>query len=187
MATPKRTRPGSYTADLANDVLDRLADGQSLLSIAKRTDMPSRKTVVSWVTNDVEGFSTRYARARDLGLDHLAEEVLQIADTPKGGVIVKTDADGKKETTRRDMVERSRLQVDSRKWYLAKLAPKRYGEKTSLDLSSSDGTMSQSPMDEISRASRVAALIALAQSRMAAEKADAVDWPNPDNKDNSEG
>ncbi len=28
-----------------------------------------------------------------------------------------------------DMIERSRLQVDARKWYLSKLAPKRYGDK----------------------------------------------------------
>jgi hypothetical protein len=32
-----------------------------------------------------------------------------------------------------DMVERSRLQIESRKWLLAKLAPKKYGEKLELD------------------------------------------------------
>jgi hypothetical protein len=31
------------------------------------------------------------------------------------------------------MVERSRLMVDTRKWYLGKMAPKRYGDKLTLD------------------------------------------------------
>lgn len=37
------------------------------------------------------------------------------------------------EVTTGDSVERSKLRVDTRKWYLSKLAPKRYGDRIQID------------------------------------------------------
>lgn len=57
----------------------------------------------------------RYARAKQDGLDAVADEAMDIADADDrspGGV------------------NRDRLRVDTRKWLLAKLAPKKYGERT---------------------------------------------------------
>jgi hypothetical protein len=47
--------------------------------------------------------------------------------------------DGSVEITTADAVDRSRLTVDSLKWYLCKLAPKKYGEKVSTEVSGPDG------------------------------------------------
>jgi hypothetical protein len=48
-------------------------------------------------------------------------------------------ADGSVEITTADAVDRSRLTVDSLKWYLCKLAPKKYGDKLDATLQGPDG------------------------------------------------
>lgn len=95
--------------------------------------MPPESTVREWVIDDVEGFAAQYARARDVGLDSMADETLEIANTPKVGSKTTVDAKGKT-VTKGDMIEHRRLQVDTRKWYLSKMAPKKYGERTKLDV-----------------------------------------------------
>jgi hypothetical protein len=62
--------------------------------------------------------------------------VVEIADTPQIGTKTKTGKDGV-EVTEGDMIDHRRLRVDARKWYLCKLAPKRYGDR--LDLGNADG------------------------------------------------
>ena len=163
-------RPPIYTRELADEVLAHLREGKSLRAICTEPWAPSRQTVYEWIDANTDSFADRYGRARDVALDNLADELLAIADTPQEGVI-ETDKPTGKETKRADMIEHRRLQVDARKWYLAKLAPKRYGDSSKLDLTSSDGTMT--PVDTPTRAARVAQLMALAQQRASAEPDDA--------------
>ena len=61
----------------------------------------------------------------------MAEDIIDIADTPKVGQKTVSKATGL-EVTEGDMVDRSRLQVDARKWLLSKLAPKKYGDKVGV-------------------------------------------------------
>lgn len=158
-----------YTPELAAEICKRLAAGESLRSICRGEGMPCDFTVRQWVIDDHEGFATQYARARDKGLDALAEEALAIADTPVAGVkeVEKLDREGKPytEITRGDMIEHRRLQVDTRKWYLSKLAPKRYGERTAVEVSGPDGGPIQ--IDDSTRAARIAAILAAAARRSA--------------------
>lgn len=133
-----RGRPSTYSADVASEICSRLAEGESLRAICRSEGMPAESTVRGWVIDNVDGFSAQYARARDLGLDCMAEELLEIADTPQSGVKVK-NADGRVETIEGDMIEHRRLRVDSRKWFLSKLAPKRYGDKVTQEISGPDG------------------------------------------------
>lgn len=82
--------------------------------------------------NDDPVLCEQYARAKEQGMDALADETLEIADLTRLGMTTVTRADGSEEFTKKDMVERARLQVDTRKWLLSKLAPKKYGEKLTL-------------------------------------------------------
>jgi hypothetical protein len=63
----------------------------------------------------------------------MADEMIRLADVCREGVKTrrKVLADGtvEVETITADMVERAKLQLDARKWYLSKLAPKRYGDQ----------------------------------------------------------
>lgn len=124
-------RAGSYTNEVAMAICDRLAAGESLLSICKDDDMPSRSVVHEWIVENRHGFADKYARAREIQADTLADEVLQIANTPQMGTKSVSKATGM-EVTEGDMIEHRRLQVDARKWYLAKVAPKKYGDKLAI-------------------------------------------------------
>jgi len=126
-------RPPIYTPELAAEVCRRLSEGETLRAICRDDAMPSRPTITGWIIHDIGGFAAQYAHARDVGLDVLAEQLMQIADTPQEGSKIEEGPTGKKIITG-DMIEHRRLQVDARKWYLAKLAPKRYGEAQRMEL-----------------------------------------------------
>lgn len=125
-------RPSTFTAELAAKICEQLAAGLSLRAICREEGMPDRETVARWVVNDVNGFAAKYAQARDFGLDALAEETIEIADTPRIGTKSVSKATGL-EVTEGDMVEHRKLQVSTRQWYLAKLAPKKYGDKQQIE------------------------------------------------------
>jgi len=104
-------RPSIHTPELAAEICRRLEAGESLRSICRRDGMPSGQCINEWIQDNREGFGDQYAIARNNGLDAMAEQTLDIADDVAGDPA------------------RDRLRVDTRKWYLSKLAPKRYGEK----------------------------------------------------------
>lgn len=124
-------RPSSYTEEIAAEICGRIAEGESLLKICADDHLPNRSTVHEWIVADREGFASKYARAKDACLDLLAEEIIQIADTPEIGQKTVSKATGL-EVTEGDMVEHRRLKIDARKWYLSKVAPKKYGEKIAI-------------------------------------------------------
>jgi hypothetical protein len=121
----------SYDATKAEAICARLADGESLRSICRDKGMPDEKTVRTWALDNTEGFYPQYARAREIGYERLAEEILMIADTPQVGQKSVSKATGM-EITEADMIEHRRLQVDARKWMLSKMLPKRFGDKLEL-------------------------------------------------------
>ncbi|MDV9040915.1 terminase small subunit protein [Stenotrophomonas sp. RAC2] len=126
-------RPSKYSQQLADAICDLLVDGKSLRTICSTAKMPSRSTVIRWLAEN-EAFRNQYARARELQADTLAEEILDIADKAVQGERLKKDGKGKVlERQTGDMVERSKLMIDARKWYAGKLQPKKYGERVALD------------------------------------------------------
>lgn len=121
MTEKERGRPTAFTPELAAEIIARLAAGESLRKICTDDHMPHESTVRLWATDDREGFSTQYTRARQAQMDALAEDILEIADGD--------DAD----------VNRARLRVDTRKWLMSKIAPKRFGERLFNEHSGPDG------------------------------------------------
>jgi len=88
--------------------------------------MPAPSTVRSWALDDREGFAALYSRARELQMYGIADEILEIADD--GSKDIRVTPEGR-ETVDYEIVQRSKLKVDSRKWLLSKLLPKVYGDK----------------------------------------------------------
>jgi hypothetical protein len=80
-------------------------------------------TFRGWVAAD-DGMAKQYALARSLYHDQLAAEILEISDEAVGETANGGSDNG--------AVQRNRLRVDSRKWLLSKLAPKRYGDRLQL-------------------------------------------------------
>jgi hypothetical protein len=127
-----------YTQEIADHICRELAEGKSLRAVCREPGMPSEATVRAWALDDVEGFAAQYTRAREIGYDRLADELLEIADTPKTGVKTTEKATGT-ETTHGDMIEHRRLQVDARKWMLAKMLPKKYGDRLTQEHTGPNG------------------------------------------------
>lgn len=162
--TKKRGRPSTYKPVIARKICERLSNGESLRAICRDEGMPPESTVRQWYIDDAQGFAAHYARARDMGLDSMADEILEIANTPMEGVRTEQSADGTKEV-REDMLGHRRLQVDARKWYLSKLAPKRYGDSSVLALTGPDGEALN--LTDSERAEKIAELLAAAAQRKA--------------------
>ncbi len=69
----------------------------------------------------------------------MADQVLDIADDGTND-FVTSEEDGKTiVTVNYDHIQRSKLRFDARRWYLSKLAPKRYGDATLLKHADPDG------------------------------------------------
>lgn len=117
-----------YTQEIADRICAGLAEGKSLRAVCEQPGMPAESTARAWALDDVNGFAAQYARAREIGYERLADELLEIADTPAVGVKTTHKASGT-ETTEGDMIEHRRLRVDARKWMLAKMLPKKYGDR----------------------------------------------------------
>jgi hypothetical protein len=124
-------RPSKYSAAIAQEICEGLAEGTPLREICRRDHMPEWRTVYDWMARD-DALSTAIAHARDIGYDKMAEECLQIADTPvEGRKIVETE-DGKVMYTREDMLGHRKLQIETRLKLLAKFNPKKYGDRAIL-------------------------------------------------------
>jgi hypothetical protein len=121
-------RPSTFTQEVADKVCARLATGETLRRISRDEGMPPESTVRQWAMDNPD-FAAQYAKSRDLGLDAMADELFDIADDGTNDTQVD---EGGAVLTNHDVIARSRLRVDTRKWYLSKLAPKRYGEKLAL-------------------------------------------------------
>lgn len=142
--TRKRGRQSTYTEAIADDVCARLSTGQSLREISRASGMPSASAIVHWLDDEVNcpGFAARYARARGVWLQVIADEILEISDDSSNDYIARTRSDGSSENVLdAEHVQRSRLRVDSRKWLLSKLKPGVYGDKLQQEISGPDGAV----------------------------------------------
>lgn len=139
-----RGRPTKYTPEIGLTICQRIAGGESLNRICKDDDMPRRETVIQWalghVKRDEKGeiknkeildFSNNYARARIVQATVYADGILDIADDRSKDWVTGDDG---KVVPDYDHIARARLRVDTRKWYLAKMLPKIFGDR--LDLTS---------------------------------------------------
>src|SRR6478609_5777754 len=111
-------KPTRYTNELAEQICERLAvHGESLTAICKTPGMPSYRAVMEWLEK-YPAFAQKYARARDIQTDLIAEEILDIADDSSRDWV--TDPDGNR-IVDHDHISRTRLRVDTRKWIAGKL------------------------------------------------------------------
>lgn len=124
----------AYDQAKADRICEALSQGKSLRKAAEAEDM-SHATVLLWVKEN-QAFSDQYARAREIGYQLLADELVEIADDGSNDSYV--DDDGKVRTDA-EVVARSRLRLDTRKWLLSKMLPKIYGDKVQTELTGANG------------------------------------------------
>ena len=126
---PTIGRPSIYTEELAHEICVRLGLGESLRKICLDERIPSMATVMTWLTKKPE-FLEQYTRAREIQAETQFDELIDIVDQPpelshitdKNGELVEVKFDS-------SYVAWMKLRVDTRKWTAARMAPKKYGEQ----------------------------------------------------------
>lgn len=126
-------RPTDYSEEFVDYFCSLLVDGTSVNTLCKRDDMPTSSTIFLWLSKHKE-FSDKYAKAKEMAAEALAEEIFDISDNQCEDYVMvdglPLKVDGKEVTTVSSAkVQQAKLRVDSRKWYLSKIVPKKYGDK----------------------------------------------------------
>lgn len=127
-----RLPPAStYTEELGERICEAFESSPLSLrqTFEARDDLPTLTTVYRW-EQQIPAFGERLARARRIRAHVLAESVLEIADHTERDTLVKTDRNGDEyEVANHEWINRSRLRVESRRWFAQKLNPSTYGER----------------------------------------------------------
>lgn len=110
-------RPSDYSAELAKEICDNLAEGTPLAEICREDGMPHPSTVRRWARTN-EALSLAIADAREDGEDRITANIRR---TAKGDAGFSTND-----------VQRDKLIIETDLKLLAKWNPKKYGDKTVL-------------------------------------------------------
>ena len=121
-------RPTIYSPELAEAICQRIMDGDTIRKICADDDMPSIMSIFRWL-NAHPDFSEQYAHAREVQADTFVDQMQAIADD--SGLDVRLDEDGKWRVDG-EVVQRSKLRVETRAKLAELLAPKKYGRKLEL-------------------------------------------------------
>ena len=125
----------SFTQEMADIICERIAKGESLRKICLDKDTPSHTTILKWL-REIDGFASQYARAREDQAEFYLDEIIAISDESSQDKIANEDGT---ERTDSEAIQRSKLRVDTRKWAMAKLAPKKYGDKITQEVTGANG------------------------------------------------
>ena len=125
----------AYPESVRLEICERIAKGESMVSICASEGMPVQSIVYNWLTVDKD-FSEKYARAREQQAEHYLDEIIAISDDVSLDEII--DGEGNPRTNH-EAIQRSRLKVDTRKWAMSKLAPKKYGDKIQQEIVGANG------------------------------------------------
>lgn len=113
---PKKT-PVRYSPEIAERILEGIMNGKGLNTVCQGDDMPTEHAVREWVQDDVDGFASKYARARAIQAERFADELIQLADRASDS----------------ETAQVQRLKIDTRKWVISKILPKKYGDKVEVE------------------------------------------------------
>lgn len=111
-----------------NKVIEYISNGMSLNTALKQDDVFSKTIWLELIADDDK--NTQYTRAREERADKIFEELIDISDNV-GQDLIKTP-DGR-EIVNNAVIARDKLRVDTRKWMLSKMQPKKYGDKTEVE------------------------------------------------------
>lgn len=106
-------RPSLYSDELVDRICEWISEGKSLRSFCRIEGNPGFQTVLDWLNDDDKlYFRSKYARAREIQAEVMADELLEIADDTKPDQL---------------KLAHDKMKIETRQWIAAKLLPKKYG------------------------------------------------------------
>ena len=125
-------RPPLFTKELGNKICERIALGESTRNILKDEEMPPSSVFYRWLLNEEKKeFREHYEIACNIRAELMFEQLNEIADESSKIIVGDDKSDGAR-------VQANRLRVDTRKWYLSKVLPKKYGDKIDMTTNGKD-------------------------------------------------
>jgi len=115
-------RPTDYTTDIADEICEYIAEGNSLNAWLndKPESKPKRTAIYRWLNKHQE-FRNNYVRAKEDSADFHAEQILEVVE-------------------RDDLHPNDkRVRIDAMKWVASKLKPKSYGDRVAHEHTDGDG------------------------------------------------
>lgn len=141
---PKKSEVQELKADCSDEIVDtileRISNGELLISICKEKGMPHRTTFYRWIERPE--LRKRYTYARQNWADWHAETIMSVVTDPLGSEI---DESGNRLPATMAEINARRLWVDTVKFLTSKLAPRVYGERPDLPAE---------PMDQVQAITR---------------------------------
>ena len=129
----KTGRPSKYTPEIAQEMCNRLANGEPLRQICRDEGFPAWQTVYDWMYRDDAlgeagvGLSGAIAKAREIGQDAIAEQIwLEVNQEPER---ILSEGGGRVDS---GYVQWQKVKAEIGLKLLAKWNPKRYGDKIAL-------------------------------------------------------
>jgi hypothetical protein len=119
-----------------NDIFESIENGNSLRKSLIAVGISSR-TFYQWIDEDEEKVK-QYARATEERAEALLDEMLDIVDNTSQDYVDVDMGEGEPSeilATKKpnyELIQRSRLRYDARKWLVSKLNPKKYGDKVDV-------------------------------------------------------
>ena len=114
-------RPSLYSKAIADQIVSRMIEGESMVDICRDSEMPSRATVYRWIDENPD-FDARCARAREALADYLVDKIDQLAAQ-----------------TTEDNHQSMKVKISTAQWRAMKIAPRIYGDKQYKEVTGKDG------------------------------------------------
>ena len=133
-----------YCEEIAGEICERIAMGETLSSVCQEDRMPDKRTVWKWRKVHPK-FAQDYSRARVDQMNAWADQIIHLADDAEGDFMVSIPLDSPElEKIERDgvvtfkfnrkHVNRAKLMIDVRKWLMARYAPEDFGDRSAVSL-----------------------------------------------------
>lgn len=124
-------RPTIYSKKLSDKICHELSKGASLRTVCQMDGMPEGGTIFRWLAEKTE-FREQYAQAKQESADALNEVLLDLGDD---AIRLSQEVDSKASGA---VVQAVKLKADNMKWYMSKMKPKKYGDKTDVTTNGKD-------------------------------------------------
>ena len=127
--TSKLTR--KYTAKRFNNICEALANSDKGLARVCRKFKVAPSTFYSWLKVDKK-LQEQYADAREQQAEFIADKIVEVANDDSKDILICPITNRK--TLNPVSVQRAKLRVETYKWRIAQLSPKKYSNKKVIEI-----------------------------------------------------
>ena len=112
-----------YTKKLGKFICEQIVQGKTLKAICENdAELPTVVTIMKWATNPEHHFYPMYKEAREKAAELLVDDIVDLADN-----------------CHEDNVQKTKVQIETRKWIASKRLDEVYGDKSRVTGSGGDG------------------------------------------------